>query len=141
MTEPSPILAPVMALVMWSLVMWWWMYVTRVPAIMKSGMVMDATLPNGQQLSELPARVRWKADNYNHLMELPTLFYAVALVLAVAGDTSALGVNLAWAYVASRVVHSLFQALVNKIEVRFGIFVVSSLILMALTAHAACVVW
>src|SRR5262249_62421540 len=95
------------------------------------------TAPRGEQMATLPASVRWKADNYNHLMEQPTIFYAVALSLAVLGEGSGLNATLAWAYVLSRVVHSLLQATVNKIEARFGLFVLSSLILIALTVNAA----
>jgi hypothetical protein len=132
-----PIVAPVVALAMWTHVMWLWMYVTRVPAITKSKMVLDPNAPRGAQMATLPANVRWKADNYNHLFEQPTVFYAVALALAVLGQGSGINATLAWAYVAARVVHSLFQATVNKIEVRFALFVLSSLILIALTVNAA----
>ncbi len=141
MNEGTAILAPVIALVCWHHVMWLWMYTTRIPAIISSGMEMDPTLPSGEQLSTLPASVRWKADNYNHLFEAPVLFYAVALSLAVLGAGSGWNLTLAWLYVLLRVVHSLFQALVNKIEVRFGIFVASSLVLFALTFNVARLVF
>lgn len=75
------------------------------------------------------------------LFEMPTLFYAVGLTLAVLGDASALSVNLAWAYVGARVVHSVFQATVNKIEVRFALFLLSSLILLGLSIRTACAVF
>lgn len=88
-------------------------------------------------MATLPATVRWKADNYNHLMEQPTVFYAVALSLALLGQGSGTNATLAWAYVGLRVVHSFVQTLVNKIEVRFGMFVLSSLVLIALTVNAA----
>ena len=67
----TAILTPVIALLAWSSVMWAWMYITRIPAIQKAGMEMNPDLPNGQQMSELPPKVRWKADNYNHLQEQP----------------------------------------------------------------------
>ena len=92
-------------------------------------------------MSTLPAEVRWKADNYNHLMEMPTIFYAIALVLAVAGEGDGLNLTLAWAYVGLRVVHTLIQTLWNKIEVRFLAFAASSLVLIALTLRAASVVF
>lgn len=133
----TDILAPVIALLLWTSVMWAWMYATRIPAIQKAGMQMDPMLPKGQQMAELPARVRWKADNYNHLMEQPTLFYAVAIALALLGAGTGLNLTLAWTYVILRVVHSLQQALWNKIEVRFLIFSVSSLVLIALIVRAA----
>jgi len=135
--EHSPIVAPVIVLALWTHVMWAWMYVTRIPAIGRAGMVFDSAAPRGEQMATLPARVRWKADNYNHLMEQPTVFYAVALGLAVLGAGSGVNSLLAWAYVALRVVHSLIQATFNKVEVRFSIFFLSSLVLIALTVNAA----
>lgn len=137
MIEQSPILGSVIALVAWSLVMWLWMYATRIPAISAANMKLDPHLPSGQQMAQLPPRVRWKADNFNHLMEEPTIFYAVAITLAVMGDGSGLNATLAWTYVGLRILHSLFQVLVNKIEVRFMLFVLSNIPLIALTYNAA----
>ena len=134
---PQPMLAPVIALVLWTAVIWAWMYATRIPAIASAKMRLDPNAPRGEQMATLPPHVRWKADNYNHLMEMPTLFYAVALALAVAGDTSPVSVGLAWAYVALRVVHSFVQVLVNIIVWRFAVFSVSSLVLFALAIRAA----
>ena len=133
----SPMLAPVIALVLWTFVMWGWMYYTRIPAIISSKMRLDPNAPRGQQMNELPATVRWKADNYNHLFEQPTLFYAVALVLALARDGSNLALGLAWTYVVLRVVHSVWQATVNVIPIRFYLFSASSVVLFALTLRAA----
>lgn len=141
MSSPQVLLAPVIALVVWSAVIWAWMYWTRIPAILKSKMKLDPMAPRGDQMAQLPASVRWKADNYNHLMEQPTLFYAVALSLAVLGDSSLPSAVLAWAYVVLRVIHSLVQVLINKIEVRFALFFVSSLVLFALTCRAALLVF
>ena len=129
-------LAPVIALALWTHVMWLWMYVTRIPAIRAAGMRLDPSAPRGEQMATLPPAVRWKADNYNHLMEQPTVFYAVAIVLAII-DPDTGNRALAWAYVGVRVVHSLVQALYNKIEVRFTLFALSSLVLIALTVRAA----
>jgi hypothetical protein len=126
----------VVALVAWTFVMWLWMYVTRIPAISKAKLRLDPNEPRGAQMATLPPNVRWKADNYNHLFEQPTVFYPIAIVLALLGQGSALDLGLAWAYVALRVVHSVFQATVNKIEVRFVLFALSSLVLIALTVRA-----
>lgn len=141
MKSDHTLLAPVVGLVLWTFVIWTWMYVTRIPAIRQARMRLDPTAPRGEQMALLPPRVRWKADNYNHLMEMPTLFYAVALALAVANDTSSASIALAWAYVALRVVHSLVQVLWNNIVVRFSLFFVSSLLLLALTIRAALLVF
>ena len=137
----APMLAPVIALVLWTFVVWGWMYATRIPAILQSKMVLNPQAPRGEQMNLLPANVRWKADNYNHLMEQPTLFYAVGLALAVAGDATTLSLGLAWAYVGLRVVHSLVQALINIIQVRFALFFLSSLVLLALVIRAALLVF
>ena len=135
------ILRPVVVLVLWSMVMWVWLYATRIPAMRAARTRLDPRLPREQITGNLPPQVRWKADNYNHLMEQPTLFYAVALVLAAAGTGDGLNLWLAWAYVALRVVHSLWQATVNVILVRFAIFTVSSLVLALLAVRAAMAVF
>ena len=105
--------------------------------MVKQRIAFDHHRPVAEFHARLPATVRWKADNYNHLMEQPTLFYAVALTLALAGDGGGFNAGLAWAYVASRVVHSLIQALINRVELRFAIFSVGSLVLLAMTIRAA----
>jgi hypothetical protein len=139
----QPILQPVVALMIWTMIMWVWMYTTRIPAIGKSGK--DSSTWVGGKGSDLdallPEKVQWIAHNYNHLHEAPTLFYAVALVLAFTGQGNGLNEQIAWAYVALRVSHSLFQVLVNKVMVRFGLFALSSLCLMALILHAAIAVF
>lgn len=135
------ILQPVVALVLWSMVMWAWLYATRLPAMVRAKTKLDPTLPREVMLGGLPPRVRWKADNYNHLMEQPTLFYATALTLALIGQGEGLNLALAWAYVALRVTHSLIQALMNVIVVRFAVFMAASAILVFLAVRAAMAVF
>jgi hypothetical protein len=128
----SHILAPVIALVLWSFGMWAWLYATRIPVVVKGKVVIDPNHLKGEFDSQLPARVRWKADNYNHLMEQPTLFYAVALTLALldAGEGRTLG--LAWIYVGLRGAYSFVQALTNIILLRFSLFMVASMVLLVM---------
>ena len=139
MIEGMDILQPVVVLAGWTMVMWAWMYATRLPAMGAAQIDPDklASDPTTTLDDLLPAKVQWKAHNYNHLHEAPTVFYAVALVLAVIGQGSGLNAQIAWAYVALRVVHSLVQATVNKVMVRFMVFALSSLCLIALIVHAA----
>ena len=137
----NAILQPVVALVLWSMVMWAWLYATRLPAIVRGKVEMAPTMTSADLAARLPPSVRWKADNYNHLMEQPTLFYAVAVVLAQAGEGDGLNAVLAWAYVALRVVHSLIQATVNVIMARFSVFMIASLVLLALAVRAAIAVF
>ena len=133
------ILLPVVALAGWTMVMWAWMYATRLPAMSARKLDPNALADDPDVTLDrvLPARVQWKAHNYNHLHEAPTVFYAVAIVLAIVGEGDGVNAWLGWAYVAARVIHSLVQATVNRVAVRFAIFVVSSLILAALIARAA----
>ncbi len=136
---PSQILGPVIALAAWTLVMQVWLYATRLPAMRRKGIVMKGRRGGrGAQLDGVVEdEVQWKAHNYNHLLEQPTLFYAIAITLALIG-TGDVWINLwlAWAYVVLRILHSLIQATVNVVRWRFLVFTLASLCLVGLTVHA-----
>lgn len=129
----NSILTPALALICWTLVMWIWMYATRIPAMQKAR-INPATLQEKSELDVLPKEVRRIADNYNHLHEQPVIFYALIFYAALAGSASAVMIYAAWAYVALRIAHSLIQALWNYIPVRFTVFMLSSLTLLFITA-------
>ncbi|MEM8500643.1 MAG: MAPEG family protein [Pseudomonadota bacterium] len=135
----SPILAPAAVLILWSLTVMMWMIITRFPAFKNAGVDL-ANGPAGARYqdveSELPEKVNWKSHNYTHLMEQPTLFYAVVAVLALAGAGSGLNLQLAWAYVGLRIVHSLWQILVNTVPVRVLLFAISSICLIMMAVNA-----
>ena len=137
------ILQPVVVLAAWTMVMWAWMYATRLPAMMALKMDPDSLArdPDATLDKLLPPQIQWKAHNYNHLHEAPTVFYAVALVLAITGEGDEYSAVLGWIYVAARVVHSLVQATVNRVIVRFALFAFSSLVLVALIGTAALAVF
>jgi hypothetical protein len=137
------ILQPVVALAAWTMVMWLWMYATRIPAMNAAKVDADSLArdPTAKLDNLLPPQVQWKAHNYNHLHEAPTVFYAIAIVLAIVGQGDGLNAKLGWAYFALRVIHSLVQATVNKVVVRFFVFLLSSLVLIALIVHAAVAVF
>ncbi len=139
----SEILQPVVALIAWTLVMMVWMLGTRLPAMRKAGIDLGRLVGTKGSDADgaLPAQVQWKAHNYNHLMEQPTLFYAVALVIALTGTGNGVNAWLAWVYVGLRILHSIVQATVNRVQARFVCFALSSLVLAALTLHAAMAVW
>lgn len=134
----SPILTPVLTLAGWTMIVWLWMYATRLPAMARAGI--DGTKMVGSTGASLRAdlvakgqtQASWVADNYNHLMEQPTVFYAVAITLALLGTASGLAITLAWAYVALRVIHSLVQILSNRVVVRFAVFALASLCLLGM---------
>ena len=141
MTLQTQMLAPAAALVLWSVVVMFWMLVTRITGLGKVGIDLSTSPPGARGNSlegVLPDKVNWKGHNYNHLMEQPTLFYAAVIVLAIAG-ASTLDVRLAWAYFGLRVAHSLWQGLVNTIPVRFTLFLLSSLALVSLAVRAVMV--
>ncbi len=133
------ILQPVIALAIWTMIMWAWMYATRIPAMSKAPEIDTSNLVGGTGKdldAVLPPQVQWKAHNYNHLHEQPTVFYAVAIVLAIIGMGDGMNALLAWIYVGLRIIHSLIQATANKVMVRFILFALSSLVLIAMIFHA-----
>jgi hypothetical protein len=135
----SPMLGPVVALVAWSLVMLIWMNATRLPALKRAGISLKGRVGSrtGGLDGVVEDHVQWKAHNYNHLMEQPTIFYAVALSLALIGRDDGVTLLLAWAYVAARVVHSIVQATINLIPLRLTFFLIASFCLLGLTISAA----
>jgi hypothetical protein len=137
----SHLLAPVVTLILWSLVMCAWLYATRIPAIRQRKIVYDPRRPAEEFHAQLPAEVRWKADNYNNLLEQPTLFYAVTLTLALLGADAGLNTGLAWFYVGLRVAHSLVQAMINMVMLRFAIFMAATLVLLLMSIRAALIVF
>jgi hypothetical protein len=130
----SNILAPMLALIVWTFVMWLWMYATRIPAMRVAG-IDPARVKRKDELEALPVSVKQIADNYNHLHEQPTIFYALALYCQAAGTADSLNVWLAWGYVALRIAHSLIQCTVNFVPLRFVVFAASSIVLMVVTAR------
>jgi hypothetical protein len=137
--EYSPILAPVVALVAWTLVMLVWLAIARRRAFAAMG-ISWGTIPRGSRGANLdgkaPDEAQWPAHNYNHLMEQPTIFYAIALTLAMMGMGHGINLWLAWGYVALRIVHSIVQSTINIVPVRFTIFVLATICLLGLTVHA-----
>jgi hypothetical protein len=138
----SPILQPIVALIGWSLVMMIWMYAVRFPAMRRKGISLRGRVGSktGSLEGVVEDQVNWKAHNYNHLMEQPTLFYAVCFALALTGHGDGFNYWVAWAYVAFRIGHSLVQATVNVVLWRFVLFLLASLCLLILTVHAAIAV-
>jgi len=130
----TSLVPPVLALVGWTFVMWVWLYATRIPALRAARVDLVAISRTGAKL-DLPPEVTRVADNYNHLHEQPTLFYALALAAEHGAAVDGISVALAWGYVGLRVVHSLVQATRNVIMVRFFVFAAASLVLLLLLAR------
>jgi hypothetical protein len=135
----SPIFAPAIVLVLWTLFMLAWLAVTRLPAMSRAGIRLGNIVGSrGVNLEGvIPDRVNWKAHNYAHLMEQPTLFYVTVVILALVGEGGGVNLQLAWAYVALRIAHSLVQSLWNRVIVRFTLFSAATAALLGLAINAA----
>ena len=147
MSVTQPILLPMLVLACWTMIVWLWMYAARLPAMGRAGI--DGTKMVGSTGRSLrddlvaagEVRASWVADNYNHLMEQPTVFYATVLALAVMGAGGGLAAQLAWAYAGLRILHSLVQILSNRVLARFIVFALASLCLVALIVIALAVAY
>jgi hypothetical protein len=135
----SPIFAPAIVLVLWSLVMLGWLAITRLPAMARAGVSLTQSVGSrGVNLEGvIPDRVNWKAHNYAHLMEQPTIFYATVVILGVVGAGDGINLQLAWAYVLLRIAHSVVQATWNRVVVRFSLFCLATTALLLLAINAA----
>jgi hypothetical protein len=133
----SPILLPIIALVLWTLIMQGWMLLARIPAMTSQNIDISEAERTSDLAAKLPKQVMWKADNYNHLMEQPTIFYATALALALAGLGVDLNLMMAWVYVGSRVVHSIVHSRTNNVPIRFGLFVIGTLALLVMAVNGS----
>lgn len=142
MNVTSPIFAPAIVLVLWSLVMLGWLALTRFPAMARAGITFPSLVGSrGADLEGVvPDKVNWKAHNYAHLMEQPTIFYPTVIILGVIGQGDGLNLQLAWAYVCLRIVHSVVQATWNRVTVRFTLFALATAALIALALRAAIAV-
>ncbi len=125
-------LTPVLALILWTLIMWIWMFATRLPAMSKAKIDPDSVRHPGLLGDQLPPSVRSAGDNYNHLHEQPTIFYALMFFIAMTGGASQIATYIAWVYVALRVLHSVVQILSGNVTFRFILFVLASFALFAL---------
>ncbi len=135
----NSLLAPGAVLALWTLIILFWLAITRFSAMAKAGIDIKQAAPGGRGIdleTTLPASATWKSHNYTHLLEQPVLFYAVLLILNAVGGYPSYVVWLAWAYVALRVVHSLWQTTINRLPVRFTLFVLSTICLLLLTLLA-----
>lgn len=133
----SNMMTPVLALVVWTLIILVWLYARRIPAMRKAG-IDPAKIKGSESYAGLPPinpKAVWVADNYNHLHEQPTIFYALCVYSHLAGAVDQINVALAWAYVAIRILHSFIQITSNYVPLRFAVFNIGSLVLMALAVR------
>lgn len=136
---PGNLLAAGAVLALWTLIMLGWAGIARSSAMAKAGVDIKTAAPGRRGVDlegVLPPATNWKSHNYTHLLEQPTLFYAILVFLHLSGGDTPLTQGFAWAYVALRILHSLWQATVNRIPVRFTIFLLATICLFVLAALA-----
>ncbi len=129
------LLTPVLVLVTLTLIVWVWMYATRIPAMQKAGITPQAARHPGTWESGIPSSARQVAENYNHLLEQPTILYALAFYIVLMAHTDRTHVYLAWAYVVLRILHTLIQCTVNIVTWRFSVFALSTIALMIMAGR------
>ncbi|HEV7694598.1 MAG TPA: MAPEG family protein [Hyphomonadaceae bacterium] len=137
MNNLMTMMAPVLALIVWTLFILVWLYARRIPAMRKAG-IDPAKIKGSESYASMPPiapKAVWVADNYNHLHEQPTIFYALCIYSHLAGVADEINAGLAWAYVGIRVVHSLIQVTTNYVPVRFLVFNIGSLVLMIIAGR------
>lgn len=127
-------LTPALALIVWTLIVWGWLFAIRIPAMQKSRFnPQDANNPGA--LDALPITARMAANNYNHLHEQPTIFYALAIYSHLVGVADPLNIALAWGYVGLRVAHSFTQIVLKQVMLRFYIFLAASVMIIIMAAR------
>ncbi|MEM6475844.1 MAG: MAPEG family protein [Pseudomonadota bacterium] len=134
----AQLLGPAAVLVVWTIIVLFWVVPSRFGAIAKLDDKSNLGKPGGRGVDlegKIPDKANWPAHNHTHLHEQPTLFYAVVAILAIMGPTG-FDVLLAWVYVGLRIIHSLWQILVNKIPARFLLFLISTIVLIILAIRA-----
>ena len=103
---------------------------TRVPGIYKMWGKLQFAKYSADLHPKLPEKARYLTDNYNHIFEQPTLFYAITVYIFLIGNTDTANIFLAWFYVVTRIIHSAIQITVNNVSWRAAIFGIGSLILV-----------
>ncbi|MEM6534532.1 MAG: MAPEG family protein [Pseudomonadota bacterium] len=126
-------LTPVLVLVAWTCILLLWMYITRIPAMQKAKINPDDYRHPGTSGEVLPANVRAVADNYNHLHEQPTVFYALMMFAALTGGADQTMTALAYGFVGLRILHSLVQIFSPRVLFRFSVFFLASITLIVMT--------
>ena len=131
------ILAPVVAMFLLTFIVWTRLYVVRIAYLRREGIRPENLKTPRDRLREIPDEFNLAAYNLANLSELPVVFYALCVVLFVAGLVDTLYVALAWTYVLLRAAHSLVHCTFNHVMLRFALYFVSSLVLWLMVLRTA----
>jgi hypothetical protein len=134
--KQSAIFAPFFSMMFLTLVVWFYMYSRRIPFIQKSKMNPNLLTP--AELARIsPPAVANPSDNLKNLLELPTLFYALALYLYITNNADSGYLVAAWIFVGFRILHSAVHCTINIVILRFWLYLISTLALWFMVIRAA----
>ena len=119
------LLTPVFVLILWTFIIFLIMAYGRVKYTKNP---QDAAHTNNLR-GTLPNWVERTSDNYNHLFEQPVAFYAITISIALMNNFDPLMIQLAWAFVILRIIHSIVQLTFNTVLIRFGFFAAAWLVI------------
>ena len=135
------ILQPMLAMMVLTAVVWFWLYAVRIPAMRKAQRPVQAyTTPETGTL-QLPEEANYPSNNFKNLFELPVIFYALCLYLYVTGTAGQVDVIAAWAFVAFRAMHSAIHCTVNIVMARFATYAAAALALWLMLGRAVWGAW
>jgi hypothetical protein len=132
----APLLPPLLAMMALTALVWLFMYVRRLGYMLAKGIDAQEVSTPQKMAALIPEAVERPANNLRNLFELPVLFYALCLLLTHMGWAQALDVQLAWAFVGLRALHSLVHCTFNYVNARFAFYALSSIALWVMLARA-----
>ena len=134
--QQTAIFAPFLAMILLTIVVWFYMYSRRIPFLQRSKIDLNSlTAAEFARIS--PPAVSNPSDNLKNLFEIPVLFYALALYLYVTNGVDATYLAAAWIFVIFRALHSAVHCTINIVLLRFGLYCVSALALWFMVFRAA----
>ena len=135
------IIQPIVLLMLHTIAVWAYMYILRIHYIVATRIPAQNLITPEQAANLLPERINLPSYNLKNLFEVPVIFYVLCISLALLQLTDVLFVNLAWTYVALRVIHSLIHCTVNHVASRFVVYVLSSLVLWIMVCRLTMTVF
>jgi hypothetical protein len=133
----TAIFGPFFATIALTFAVWVFLYVRRVAFINANALSPDDLAVPGKLAELSPASVSNPSDNFKNLFEVPVLFYAIALYLFAVQQVDAVYVGAAWTFAAFRVLHSAVHCTINKVMVRFYLYLISTLAVWFMAGRAA----
>ena len=130
----KPMLLPMIAMVGLTVVVWAYMYITRISEMSRKNIDPQQLDTHANALALLTDS-SGPSNNLRNLFEMPVLFYLAVTLTLVLLIQDTLLIALSWAYVVLRVVHSYIHCTYNNVLHRFTIYVASCVVLFLIWAQ------